>query len=115
MNQYDSIVIGAGHNGLVCATYLAQGGQRVLVLEAADTPGGLAAGREFHPGFHASVAHSVNHLSQVINAGFNMSFFDYLNSHRIDHARGLLSEIDGSSGAILKVAFTVGFHSNSAF
>jgi phytoene dehydrogenase-like protein len=66
MNPYDSIVIGAGHNGLVCAAYLAKGGQRVLVLEAAETPGGLAAGREFHPGFHASVAHSVAHFSAQV-------------------------------------------------
>lgn len=73
MNHYDSIVIGAGHNGLVCATYLAQGGQRVLVLEAADTPGGLAAGREFHPGFHASVAHSVNHFSTKVASDLNLA------------------------------------------
>ena len=63
MTRYDSIIIGAGHNGLVCAAYLAKGGQRVLVLEAAETPGGLAAGREFYPDFHASVAHSVAHFS----------------------------------------------------
>ena len=66
MNRYDSIIIGAGHNGLVCAAYLAQSGQRVLVLEASDTPGGLAASREFHPGFHATVAHSVSHFSTKI-------------------------------------------------
>jgi len=35
--RYDSIIIGAGHNGLVCAAYLAKSGQRVLVLEASDT------------------------------------------------------------------------------
>ena len=62
-----------------------------------------------------SVDCSVNHLSQVINAGFNVSFFDYVNRHRVDHARALLSEVDGSSGAILKIAFSVGFNSNSAF
>jgi len=67
------------------------------------------------PALANSVGCSVNHLSQVINAGFNMSFFDYLNSHRIDHARALLSEFKGSNGAILKIAFTVGFNSNSAF
>lgn len=66
MNRYNSIIIGAGHNGLVCAAYLAQSGQRVLVLEASDTPGGLAASREFHPGFHATVAHSVSHFSKKI-------------------------------------------------
>jgi len=51
---------------LVCAAYLAQGGQRVLVLEASDTPGGLAANREIHPGFHASVAHTVSHFPRKI-------------------------------------------------
>ena len=66
MERYDSIIIGAGHNGLVCAAYLARDGQRVLVLEASDTAGGLAAGREFHPGFHASVAHSISHFSARI-------------------------------------------------
>ena len=45
--ETDAIIIGAGHNGIVCATYLARAGQRVLVLDATDTPGGLAAGREF--------------------------------------------------------------------
>ena len=62
-----------------------------------------------------AVGCSVNHLSQVINAGFNMSFFDYLNQHRIRHARKLLRKIDDRKGAILNVAFTVGFNSNSAF
>jgi AraC-like DNA-binding protein len=62
-----------------------------------------------------SVGCSVNHLSQVINAGFNMSFFDYLNSHRVEHAKTLLCELDGNNGAILKIAFAVGFNSNSAF
>jgi AraC-like DNA-binding protein len=58
---------------------------------------------------------SINHLSQVINAGFEMSFFDYLNKHRIRHAKGLLGHLDDRNGAILNVAFTVGFNSNSAF
>jgi AraC-like DNA-binding protein len=58
---------------------------------------------------------SVNHLSQVINSGFGMSFFDYLNQHRITHAQELLSRLDDRTGAILNIAFTVGFNSNSAF
>jgi AraC-like DNA-binding protein len=44
-----------------------------------------------------------------------MSFFDYLNQYRIQYARELLTRLDGQSGAILNIAFTVGFNSNSAF
>jgi AraC-like DNA-binding protein len=57
----------------------------------------------------------VNHLSQVINSGFNVSFFDYLNRYRIDDAKNLLSLQEGQSQAILGIAFEVGFNSNSAF
>ena len=64
--HFDTIIIGAGHNGLVCAAYLARSGQHVLVLEAAKEAGGLAATREFHPGFRASLAHSVNQFSPKI-------------------------------------------------
>jgi len=66
LDRYDSIIIGAGHNGLVCAAYLARSGQRVLVLEASDAAGGLGASREFHPGFDTSVAHSVSHFSRKV-------------------------------------------------
>jgi len=58
---------------------------------------------------------SVNHLSQVINAGIGMSFFDYLNQHRIQHAKTLLEDLDDENNAILNIAFAVGFNSNSAF
>ena len=66
MDHYDSIIIGAGHNGLVCAAYLALKGKSVLVLEAGEVPGGLAASREFHPGFKTSVAHTISHLAPEI-------------------------------------------------
>lgn len=52
----DAIVIGAGHNGLVCATYLAKAGLKVTVLERRDVVGGAAVTEEFHPGFRNSVA-----------------------------------------------------------
>ena len=58
---------------------------------------------------------SVNHLSQAVNSGFGMSFFDFLNSYRIEEAKTMLSQCDPRSQAILDVSFAVGFNSNSAF
>lgn len=58
---------------------------------------------------------SVNHLSQVINAGFGMSFFEYVNQYRVEHAKVLLADPKGQRDAVLNIAFTVGFNSNSAF
>ncbi|HSR71089.1 MAG TPA: NAD(P)/FAD-dependent oxidoreductase, partial [Kiloniellales bacterium] len=52
---YDIIVIGAGHNGLVCASYLARAGLRVKVVERRCVVGGAAITEEFHPGFRNSV------------------------------------------------------------
>ncbi|RZV48054.1 MAG: NAD(P)/FAD-dependent oxidoreductase [Pseudomonadales bacterium] len=55
-NQFDALIIGGGHNGLVCAWYLARKGKRVGVLERASTVGGAAITEEFYPGFRNSVA-----------------------------------------------------------
>ena len=54
--QTDVLIIGAGHNGLVCAWYLAQAGLKVTVLEARAVVGGAAVTEEFHPGFRNSTA-----------------------------------------------------------
>ncbi|NNF17164.1 MAG: FAD-dependent oxidoreductase, partial [Gammaproteobacteria bacterium] len=65
--QHDYIVIGAGHNGLTCAAYLARHGHDVLVLEAADTVGGMAATREIADGYRVSdVAQYVYQLQPQI-------------------------------------------------
>ena len=51
----DAIIIGAGHNGLVCAAYLARQGLKPLVLERRDVVGGAAVTEEIAPGFRASI------------------------------------------------------------
>jgi len=54
--RYDAVIIGGGHNGLVCAFYLARAGLKVRVLERRGIVGGAAVTEEFHPGFRNSVA-----------------------------------------------------------
>ncbi|WP_300544974.1 NAD(P)/FAD-dependent oxidoreductase [Maricaulis sp.] len=52
----DIVIVGGGHNGLVCAAYLAKAGLGVTVLERRGVLGGAAVTEEFHPGFRNSVA-----------------------------------------------------------
>jgi phytoene dehydrogenase-like protein len=54
--RYDVVVIGAGHNGLVAAAYLAKAGKSVLVVERAETAGGTIGGEQIAPGFTAPLA-----------------------------------------------------------
>jgi phytoene dehydrogenase-like protein len=64
---YDAVVIGAGHNGLVTAGYLAKSGLRTLVLERSDTPGGAARTVELAPGVRGpELAHTVGRLRRSV-------------------------------------------------
>lgn len=62
MPSYDVIIIGAGHNGLVAAAYLARAGRRVLVLERRELVGGACVTEDIWPGFKVSTAAYVNSL-----------------------------------------------------
>jgi phytoene dehydrogenase-like protein len=53
--SYDAIIVGGGHNGLVCAAYLARAGRKVLVLERRHLVGGAAVTEELYPGFKFTV------------------------------------------------------------
>ncbi len=72
-NSNHVVIIGGGHNGLVCAAYLAKAGKKVTVLEAADRVGGAAATREFAPGYKASCAHLLNLLDDSISKELSLS------------------------------------------
>ncbi len=54
--MHDVVIIGGGHNGLVCSAYLAMAGLKVLVFDQRPVAGGAAVTEEFSPGFRNSVA-----------------------------------------------------------
>jgi phytoene dehydrogenase-like protein len=56
VKNYDVVIMGAGHNGLVAATYLAKAGKSVLILEANDEIGGATQSVQAFPGFDARVS-----------------------------------------------------------
>ena len=73
-NQYDAIIIGGGHNGLVCACYLAAKGLKVRVLERRAVVGGAAVTEEFHPEFrNSSASYTVSLLNPKIIRDLNLA------------------------------------------
>jgi phytoene dehydrogenase-like protein len=76
--KYDALIIGAGHNGLVCAFYLARAGLKVRILERRDVVGGAAVTEEFHPGFRNSVAsYTVSLLQPKVIADMRLADHGY--------------------------------------
>jgi len=73
-NTSDVVIIGGGHNGLVCAFYLARAGLKVTVLERRGVVGGAAVTEEFHPGFRNSTAsYTVSLLNPKVIADMDLA------------------------------------------
>ena len=71
---FDVAIIGAGHNGLACAAYLAAAGLETIVLEQNEVVGGAAVTEEFHPGFRNSVAaYTVSLLNPKVIADLELA------------------------------------------
>lgn len=78
MRDYDAIIIGAGHNGLTCACYLARAGMRVLVAEAKDAIGGMTTTSELvMPGFWTDVHASGYQLANLSSAAEELDLASY--------------------------------------
>jgi len=91
------VIVGGGHNGLVCAAWLARAGRKVLVFEAADQVGGVAVTREFSPGFRVSSgAHLLHALDPVVERTLKLA------SHGLALARtGLNTVALGEGGPLV--------------
>ena len=74
-DRYDAIVVGAGHNGLVCAALLGKAGRKVLVLEANSQVGGAAVTRSFADGYSVSAcAHLLYQLQPEVRKDLGLQF-----------------------------------------
>jgi phytoene dehydrogenase-like protein len=104
MKQYDAIIIGAGHNGLTNAAYLARAGLDVVVVEKNDYIGGAAVTRELHEGWHySSCSYVCSMMRQALHRDLDLSrhgliLVPYLGTVNFgDGSERLLSYTDGEA------------------
>jgi len=124
INDYYRAPAPAGRNGTGCAArrYAKSGlGEEAMQRLLADLHHAMQERRVFLdpelslPRLAEALGCSVNHLSQAINAGHSMSFFDYINQFRVTEAARMLRQKDCQFPAILDIALSVGFNSTSTF
>jgi phytoene dehydrogenase-like protein len=85
IERTDAIVIGAGHNGLVCAAMLARAGMKVVCLESSDSAGGMSAPRTIDENYHfPGLAHTSYPVSAAIRRELKLDQFGYVPGKAID-------------------------------
>jgi len=83
--KFDAIIIGAGHNGLVCGTYLGRAGLRVLFLEARDAAGGMTSERAIDDDYHMpGLAHTAYPVCPKIRKDLQLDKFGYSIGEAVD-------------------------------
>ena len=109
MKHYDAIVIGAGHNGLTNAAYLAKAGLDVLVVEKNDYIGGAAVSRELHEGWtYSNCSYVCSLMRQAIHRDLDLSrhgliLVPYLGSVNYDDAGNTLIAYNSEEAAYLEL------------
>ena len=109
MKQYDAIVIGAGHNGLTNAAYLAKAGLDVVVVEKNDYIGGAAVSRELHEGWtYSNCSYVCSLMRQAIHRDLDLSrhgliLVPYLGSVNYDDVGNTLIAYNSEEAAYLEL------------